>query len=166
MPKDNPLSIINTEFQLQDSTSTSLKMYEVFVNANNVLLNRRQATHSLFVAVNTVIAGIGGYQLFATQENTSGLPILAGIVGVLACYLWRLLLLLIKENINARYNVIYQMENSLPLKPFTAELEDLKTCTNRSRYLSSTRIEARIPFLFMLIYVVLLVVSVVSMLMS
>ncbi|MBQ7682419.1 MAG: hypothetical protein IJT31_09470 [Oscillibacter sp.] len=144
-----------------DDTKTFFSQYKLYVEMLEASTKRRMDTNALFISINTVMVTI--ISLFG-KENELAL-IVVGIVGIFFSWVW-LEILINYNNINAlKWDVVYDMEQFLPYKPFYAEYYDKKLkhdtevwregnyrSEDKRPYKAVSRLEKRLPLIFIGVY--------------
>lgn len=138
-----------------------LEQYKMYVEMADRISTRRQTANSYFLSINTaLLAFLGissrienfGYSLF--------LSILISIAGIVLCYTWYRLVRSYKDLNTGKFKVIHELEKKLPSSPYDAEWEAVGEGKNSKLYLPFTHIEIRIPWIFMLLYIVVILNSI------
>jgi hypothetical protein len=137
-----------------------LSQYQIYCEALENATSRRQELNRLFILLNTGIFTIIGILLQQGNSKSlfiSLLPVV--IIGFFVCYLQWKFLGMYKELITAKFNVIYEIEKSLPLGLYIQEWEQINSRNNK--YKSFSEIEKQIPLIFSAIYLfIFLLISV------
>ena len=133
------------------------EQYKIYVEWVDRQASRRLSTSSFFLAANsTLITALG---LFG--EETS--QILPGMVaGIALCWVWYQMIVSNRGLAKGRFELIHRIEKELPLELFKDEWEILKRGKDKQVYKPFTRIEAKIPAIFGLLYAVAPVVSLIK----
>jgi len=134
-----------------------LEQYKIYVSSTEKISEQRQKANEFFVAVNTALVAILGF--VATKTNSgeiTTLLTLASVAGVVMCYLWYRIVLSYDGLNTGKYKVIHMIEKRLPLGLYYTEWEVLGRGENKDIYWPVSRIEWRVPWIFVAIYGVLL----------
>jgi len=126
-----------------------LDVYKTYVDMADRISSRRESTNSFFLTVNTAILGLLGFLAQAAglpPGRTALLPV--ALAGVVIALLWRRILLSYRELNSAKYQVVHQLEASLPLRPYDAEWQALGRGKDPARYVPLTNVEGRVPWIF------------------
>ena len=83
------------------------------------------------------------------------------MLGLVLCYNWRRLVGSYGQLNAAKMKVISALEKNLPFNIYDIEWKVQTDRLGKHRYVSFTRIEKLIPFLFSVIYVIILIIAVV-----
>lgn len=127
--------------------TTILEQWKTCVDQANNNTDKRNNSNSLFITINAalfaVITFIWDYK-----------SILLSVVGIVVCVLWLNMIRSYKQLSSVKYHIINEIEQRLPLAPFTHEWEKLKLEHN---YVGLTKIEMFIPWLFFSLYVLAII---------
>ena len=144
-----------------------LEQYKLYVGMADRISQRRQMAHAFFIAVNTALVALLGLASPDRLELSGSLWYPAvGIAGAILSFTWYRLIRSYRDLNNGKFKVIFQIERQLPIKPYEAEWEILGSGKDTSLYRPFTRIEALIPWVFMLLYVMLILGTVIGDLMA
>ena len=135
-----------------------LEQYKLYVEMADRISARRQAANSFFLGINTALLGALGF-LFKSggSEPSLGFVILLSTLGIVLDYAWYRLIRSYKDINTAKFKVIHALESKLPASPYDAEWAALGEGSNPKLYLPFTRIEIRIPWIFMSLYSFLII---------
>ena len=132
-----------------------LDIYKRYVDSAEKTTGRRQSANSFFLAVNTALIALTGY----LQLGGGGASQYFGIVslaGIVLCVAWYLLIRSYRELNRAKFDVITAMEQHLPAAPFHAEWLIIRKSEKGCRYLSFSRVEGVVPWVFLALHAVVL----------
>ncbi len=138
-----------------------LEQYKIYVNAAEKISDRRQKANEFFLAVNTALVALLGF--IATKTNSDevvGLLALASLAGIAMCYLWYRIVLSYDGLNSGKYKVIHLIEKRLPLALYDTEWEILGRGKRKDLYEPFTKIEVKVPWIFIGIYGLLLLSAV------
>lgn len=141
-------------------TEHLLEQYKIYVESADKISDRRQRTNEFFLGLNTALVALLGF--ISTRIDEGQLAIIFGfaaVAGIAVCYLWYRILRSYKGLNSGKFAVIHAIENRLPLSLFDTEWEILQRGENRAVYWPFTHIELKVPWIFILIYLGLTVVS-------
>jgi plasmid replication initiation protein len=102
-----------------------LEQYKLYVEMADKISERRQSANSFFLSVNTVIVGLTTYFTLCGISCSSIIlfsPI--SMAGLVICYMWYRLVRSYRDLNTAKFKVIHEIEQQLPLAPY-----DLEWCT-------------------------------------
>jgi hypothetical protein len=126
-----------------------VRQYELMVNSALQVTTWRHSTNHFYLAVNTALLTIAAY----LYNILPGTGIIIGIIGVVITALWYDTIRYFRDLNKAKFLVIHEVENQLPMKMF--QLEDAHfSKEGRKR---ATSIESNIPILFGVAYIVLVI---------
>jgi len=133
--------------------------YKLFVEMTDRMHQRRQQLVNWFITLNTGFIALIGIMI----EKCISSWIIAGLslVGIVNCFLWKAILNSYKQISSGHFKVIHEIEHYLPLKLFTAEWEALDAGENNRTYIPVTKLEQIIPFVFMAVFVLIIVIAVI-----
>lgn len=135
-----------------------LEQYKLYVESADRISDRRQKTNEFFLGLNTAIVALLGF--IATK--LTGAPLKAvfvctSLAGGVLCYCWYRIVRSYKGLNTGKFAVIHAIEKRLPLSLYATEWEVLKRGEDRSVYWPFTHIELAVPWVFVVLYVVVLV---------
>ena len=134
----------------------SLEMYKLYVQMADNISARRQSANSFFLTVNTALIAIVGYM---SGENVE-INWVVNLAGMVLCYSWYRLIRSYKDLNSGKFKVVHEIEKTLPLAPYDAEWEALGRGNDSKLYLPFTVIEMRVPWIFLVLHLVALALSV------
>ena len=140
-----------------------LEQYKLYVEMADRISQRRQLANSFFLAVNTALIALMGVAGPAKLDSieTAWFAIV-GIAGVILSFSWYRLIRSYRDLNAAKFRVILAIESHLPIRPYEAEWADVGEGDKPSRYLPFTWIEAKIPWVFAVLFAALIVGSVIA----
>ena len=172
---------------MADETGIILELYKTAVEMADRVSARRAGANSFFVTLNTALAAIVGIVSAARKPpphgnipsfDAFGLCVTAA-AGVVLAIVWWALLRYYRRLSRAKWDVINRLEMRLPARPFTDEWKKLHPeepaagtpLTGRRRpvrfrlrvkHREATVVEQVVPFVFVALYVILAVRTVVQ----
>lgn len=135
-----------------------LEQYKLYVDSADRISDRRQKTNEFFLGLNTALVALLGF--IATKLAGAPLQavfICASLAGGVLCYCWYRIVRSYKGLNSGKFAVIHAIEKRLPLSLYATEWEVLKRGEDRSVYWPFTHIELAVPWVFVVLYVVVLV---------
>lgn len=127
-----------------DKTEIILAQWQTCVEMANSVSQRRDAMNNIFVTLNlAIIAAVS-----LTWDIKSLFVLLAGMV---ICIIWMFFIRNYKLLNTEKFNVINNIEQKLPVKPFNDEWKKLKSS---KKYVDGTKLERWLPITFISIYVI------------
>ena len=131
--------------------------YKFFATSTEHLSERRQATTQTYLSVNAAILGAMTFliqygKLAGWQLVLSALPVF--LVGGLACWIWIRIIGQYQALIGWRYGQLMEMERNLAdsHQMYVKEWKDFFEPRQDRRGFGFSRLEARLPRLFILLY--------------
>jgi hypothetical protein len=124
----------------------------MMVETSEQLTQKRQVTNQFYVAIHTLLIGSSGL-LFTYSESAGSIAI--ATVGLILAYAWQKNIQSYKALNGAKFKVIHELEKHLPAQLFKREYEILK----QDNYFELTTVEKIIPFVFGVLYVVVLILG-------
>lgn len=142
---------------------TLFEQYKLYVNTSLEITRRRTDSNKYFLTINTFLfAALGGASAAGLGVLQIGWTLFVSIAGVLLCYYWFRLIESYKGLNNAKFKIIHRMEEYFPVKLFAEEWELLGEGKDHTKYRPITSIEMKTPWIFAILYIVLLVWSVIE----
>lgn len=142
-----------------------LEQYKIYINSAEKISDRRQKANEFFLTLNSTMVALLGY--IATKMNGTNMKyllLLSSIVGIAMCYLWYRTVRSYKGLNSGKFNVIHAIEKRLPLALYDTEWEILDRGENKKIYWPFSHIELFVPWIFIMIYLVLLFLPLYSIL--
>jgi hypothetical protein len=120
-----------------------LEIYKTYVSSADANSARRQVSNNYFLTINTLLIGASGY----TSNVNILYALLFSIIGIVICFMW-VSFLWSYRNLNRRkFEIIHELELSLPFSPYTREWAGRKEGAGIS-YIGVTRLEMILPLAF------------------
>ena len=145
--------ISEIEYSKRDNLYSShiLEQYKIYTDRLNRDLDRAQTTNRFFFTIN--IAILSGLLLSARKD--AGMAITAtsalSVPAIFFCVLWWRVLLSARQMATAQHETVEEIENYLPMRPYTTEwLEKLE---GGKKYIRIGTMRIAIPWIFILIYI-------------
>lgn len=135
--------------------ATVLEQYKLYVQSAENVSARRMASSRYLLTINAALVTLYGLQ--SQILNPPWLAILIPILGMLVSMLWHRIITSHRDLNTAKFEIIHELEQKLPVALYTHEWQLVDGGQGR-RYRSVTDIELRIPLIFLLLHLVLLVV--------
>lgn len=151
------MSILEEEFkniETDDSIAREhiFKQYEMFVSSADKVSSNRIDTNNFFMSINSGVLTI--YSMFF--EKMTSVAWIVPILGIIISFAWIRMLKSYSMLNSAKFKVINQIENQLPLQPYNDEWRILE---NNCEYKILSKIEKQIPYAFGIVYFVLLIMQ-------
>lgn len=158
MSENDPLMSRPKESYGDSYTADYLAMYNDFVLSADKISARRYQTNSFFLTVNTALITIAGTLLTAALADFLWI---VGFAGIAFCYYWRQLIGSYRSLNTAKFQVIHQMEEHLPMAPYRAEWDMLEKGKNEDVHVPFSAIESNVPRVFMALHGIVALISLV-----
>ena len=137
-----------------------LEQYRIYIHIFNSTSDRRNKTNEFFLGLNTAIIGVLGYlETKNIAENSSIIYLFAPFVGIAICYCWYQIITSYKQLHKAKFAVIHNIEEKLPIALFKTEWEFLGKGKDFTKYRKISSIEKNIPIIFIILYTVIFSVN-------
>ena len=144
-----------------------LEQYKLYLEMADRISQRRQTANTFLLTINTALVALLG---IALPHNLGVLGTvwyaIVGTAGIVLCYTWLRLVRSYSDLNTAKFKVVHEIEQMLPIRPYEAEWKAVGEGKDPKRYLPFTRIEPRIPWVFAVLYLSLIASSIVSLLVS
>lgn len=136
-----------------------LGQYKMYVSLLEQVIEKRQKSNHLFLAIHTALLAILGFVNKEIHGSVYLINILISISGMAICYSWYRLIRSY-QNINAsKFKVIHKIEERLPLSLYSVEWDLLGRGQDKKIYYPITSTELIIPIIFTIIYITLIFLS-------
>lgn len=126
-----------------------LDQYKLYVEMADRVSSRRQSANSYFLSVNSAILAFVGY---VTTKDSSGYLWLLGIAGMVLSFLWFSIITSYRDLNTAKFRIIHQIEQRLPLSLYDAEWNAMGRGKNPALYRPLSHIERIVPWVFLLLH--------------
>lgn len=135
-----------------------LEIYNTYLEMADRISTRREKANSFFLTLNVAVVGFVGY-LSGSDKFSSDDPWLSlvALAGILLSYLWYRIIQSYRNLNSAKFKVVIEIEKLLPLRPYDAEWESVGRGKNLKLYRPFTRVEAIIPWIFLVLHVIALI---------
>jgi len=128
-----------------------LDQYKLYVEMADRISQRRTSANSYFLSVNSAILAFAGY--LTSKGSTDYLWLLA-VAGILLCLLWFTIITSYRNLNTAKWEVVQQIEERLPISPYAAEWEAVGHGKNSKLYRPLSHIERAVPWIFVGLHVI------------
>lgn len=146
----------NQEEYGENYKSHLLDQYKLYVEMADRISSRRQTANSFFLSVNTAIIALISYIQLDMEEGISCYWLIS-LAGMALCFMWYKLVCSYKNLNSAKFEIIHELENQLPIAPYSMEWDKVGKGKKSKLYLPFTHIEIYIPWVFFLIHALVLV---------
>lgn len=132
-----------------DDKQILLAQWQTCVEMANNASQRRDTTNNVFMTLNSAI--VAAIFSISSIENSSKCLML--IFGIVVSLLWFFLIKNFRLLNKVKFDIIMDIEEKLPTKPFRDEYEELKRLKNSTdKYKNFTKIESNLPLVFCGLY--------------
>lgn len=133
-----------------------LEQYQLYVNGMEKISDRRQNANNYFITVNTVLISFIGvlFQIKVIETVPWVLSTIA-LLGIIICAIFWFLLRSHKQLNTAKFKVIQEIEQELPIAIYDYEWRILGEGKNKKLYYPFSHIEMVIPWVFGCLYLIL-----------
>jgi len=138
--------------------------YKLYVDIMDKTSNRRDSSNNFYLTLNSAIVTLSTL-LYGFSTCPAYLAdfwlIIVGIIGLIVCASWLQTIKSYKKLNEGRFKIIHLLEEKLPAKIFNAEWTYLKKGNeeSKSEYIELTNTEIKIPKVFGLIYVTIVIIG-------
>lgn len=137
-----------------------LEQYRMYLHIFNSTTERRNKSNEFFLGLNTAIIGILGYlEAKNLNENNTLIFLFIPLIGIAISFFWYQIIMSYKQLSRAKFNVIHNIEENLPISLFRTEWELLGRGLDYTKYRKISSIEKNIPIVFIILYSVILGIS-------
>lgn len=119
-----------------------LAQWQTCVEMANCVSQRRDMMNNIFVTLNLAIVA-------AVSLVWSFKSLFLLIAGLVVCVIWLFFIRNFKLLNSAKFQVINNLEESLPSAPFSDEWKELKS---NKKYMDGTKLEKSLPITFIILY--------------
>jgi hypothetical protein len=133
-----------------------LQQYKVFVDGIEKISDRRLKTNEFFLTLNSAVITALGF--VAKDASTRPALLLAATAGIFISYFWYRIIKSYRGLNSGKFKVVHAIEKRLPVSLYGTEWEVLGRGKLKNFYHPFTHIETRIPWVFLGIYAVLVIV--------
>lgn len=137
----------------------AIDQYRLYVEMADRISERREKSNSFFLALNTAAVGVSAYLTRLGPTEHAWVEGSISLAGMTLCYLWYRIIRSYRGLNSAKFKVVHEMETRLPLKPYDAEWEAVGRGKDRKLYLPFTHIETLVPWVFLSLHLIGLLVS-------
>lgn len=135
-----------------------LEQYKLYVEMADRISQRRMATNSFFVSLNTILFGA----ISLLKSENSWINIGCGMVGIVLSISWYYLLKSYRQLNSGKFKVIHELENMLPTSPYDIEWEKIGRGENKKLYWPLSHLETALPTLFLVLYISIIIYSTIA----
>ena len=137
-----------------------MEQYKIYAEMTDRISQRRQTAHTLFLTINTGLIALLGLALSGKLGIVGSVWIsVVAVAGIILSWAWYRLVKSYGDLNAGKFRVIHRIEELLPIKPYKAEWEIVGYGQDFSLFKPFTETEVFIPWVFILLYSVLVVLS-------
>lgn len=154
----DPLFSVSQESYGERYSDHLLDQYKLFVESAEKTSERRMDVHKYFATLNAALLSVLGLTMqFGNYQSRMSARLVIALAGIFASIVWWMLVKSYKKLNTAKFGVIHQIEEKLPLSLFTTEWKALMDgkCGGKHRPFSDK--ETWLPIAFGIGYIILLV---------
>jgi len=129
-----------------------LEQYKKYLDMTDKISDRRSTSNTFFLTMNTGLISAFGIVNLTGQKLSPFLLMTGCAAAIVLCYSWSRLVRSYRDLNSAKFKVVHEMENNLPMRPFDAEWEAVGRGLNANLYQPFTHIEKNVPWIFIAIY--------------
>ena len=138
------LESVSKEVYGDNYDSVLLEQWKTCVEMANSNTEKRTNSNNIFITINAALLAVVSFSLDYKS-------IILSVVGIAVCIVWLYSIENYKKLSSVKYHIVNEIEDRLPLAPFSYEWEKLN---NEKKYIGLTRIEKVLPWLFAFVYVI------------
>ncbi|MEA4912969.1 MAG: hypothetical protein VB061_00150 [Christensenella sp.] len=138
---------------------TLVEQYKLLLSTSESLIERRQKLTTTFLAIFSVLLPVLTFMLSQKMPFMNVGSAIISLICILLCFSWRNAINSYGKSNAAKFAILEEMEKQFPAAMFSAEWIVLKKTT--SRYRSYTSRETLIPLLFVTVYALFMIVSII-----
>jgi hypothetical protein len=152
---------IEKEKCVEREKDIALEQYIFYSETADKISDRRTNSNNFFVTLNSTLVTIIGLAIGTNQTviNVKPLLLIVPLVGLLISLLWRIVIQSYRDINTAKFAVLHEIEDRLPLRLYSYEWHVAKH-GDGTKYRPTSHIEMWIPVLFSCLYVAIFVVQV------
>lgn len=132
-----------------------IEQYRIYLHIFNSTHDRLSKSNDFFLGLNTAIIAALGYLESRGTTHNSTIFLFAPFVGIAICYCWYQIIEAYKKINRTKFKVIHEVESKLPISLFETEWELFGKGRDNSKYHSLSKIERKIPIIFIILYLVI-----------
>lgn len=138
-----------------------IQQYKLYVESAHKISDSRININKFYQAILTsVIALVGLVKLNEVKFNEHLIYIIC-ISSVVLCAFWIISLENYRRLNSAKFKVIHEIEKNLPLNLFAYEWSMLEYGNNGKKYKKISNLEKNLPYLFILVFIVIVILELI-----
>jgi hypothetical protein len=132
------------------------EQYKLYLDGATEISNRRQKANEYFLTINTILVSLIVFVSQYKQINDPRLIIcFIAIIGLINSVITYFLIRSYKQINTVKFQVLHELEASMPANLYAYEWEKLGKGKDRKKYWPFSHLELKIPLLFSAIFIVL-----------
>lgn len=128
-----------------------LEQYKLFVTTSQQISERRQQANNYLLTLNSSLITV--FVAFLSTFVRHRWNVLIPIAGLLVCFIWHSLVESYKDLNTAKFAVIHELEQQLPVALFRYEWHVCGHGKDKDKYVPLTHLERWIPWMFGILWV-------------
>ena len=132
-----------------------LEQYKLFVETSQKVSEKRQTSNNYLLTLCSSLVTL--FVAFLSTFGHHRWNVLIPIAGLFVCFIWHSLVESYKDLNTAKFRVIHEMEEQLPVALFKYEWHVCGRGKDKDKYVPLTHLERWIPWMFGVLYLALLV---------
>lgn len=136
-----------------------IEQYKTYIESAERVSDRRQTANAFFLSANSLL--VAAESILVEHWSSIGfLQIFISFAGGILCFTWYRLIRSYRDMNSGKFKVINAMEKELPMVMYDAEWDVLGRGDDPSKYLKFTKIELRVPKLFLALHILVGLIAV------
>jgi hypothetical protein len=158
--KPSPQLIRHTKESYGESFKADLfEQYRLYVASAEKISERRVSANNYLLTVNAFLVTL--YGLLAASQYKSYWTILVPVAGVLVSLTWHRIITSYRDLNTVKFKVIHELEQHMPAALYDYEWQKAEEGRGKA-YRPLSHLERWVPIIFMVLYMLLVVVGVLS----
>ena len=145
-----------------DYNKDLLEQYKLYVNMMDRISSRRYKSNYFYISLLSgmlaILSFVFGQNILLNDSILSYTLLFISILGICLCMTWFIHIGSYRQINDAKFEIIYEMEECLPYKCYKREWDKVK----KKKYVKLTVIEQIIPLIFIVLYGILLYFSIIN----
>lgn len=134
-------------------TSIIIEQYKIICESADSITDKRQSANNFYLTINSFFLSVAGY--FSAEQPYTTITIC--IIGFSISCLWHQNIESYKQLNSAKFKIIHEIEELLPLRIFKKEEQLL-----HKKYSKLTSLEKNIPVLFLFFYATIFLFTIIK----
>ena len=146
---------------MNDDKKIMLEIYKMYAQTSENVSDRRDRRNSFFLTLCSAII-VATTAVFKSIDDNFYILILIGFIGVLISLVWYYNIQSYKQLNSGKFKVIHRLEKKLPFDAFKQEWDILRPSDKPKKYRLLTGIEKYISIIFIIVFLILMGVGILS----